>query len=200
MKLYVGLVSGNTYKVRILMALLGIECPMVALDFERREHKSPEFLRLNPRGEVPVLVDGDTVLWDSSACLLYLAERHGGAPWLPAAPGARAEVTQWMALAGGEIQFGLQLGRRGVVQGRWTLGDLERCQAMSRVALDAMEFRLVEHTWLVGDHPTLADIACFPYVETAPESKVPLEPYPGVRAWLDACRALPRWPGRAFTV
>src|SRR5262245_34792401 len=108
MKLHYMPPSGNAYKVRILLSLLGVPHEKVMLDSRKREHKSPEFLKLNPRGEVPVLEDDGTVLWDSSACLVYLARKHGGEQWLPTAPAEMAQVMQWVALAGNEIQFGLQ--------------------------------------------------------------------------------------------
>jgi len=195
-KLYLMPPSGNSHKVRILLALLSVPCETVVLDAKAREHKLPSFLKLNPRGEVPVLEDGGTVLWDSAACLVYLARKFGGDQWLPADPAAMAEVIQWVALAGNEIQFGLQYARRGVLQDRWTAGTLEQGQAMGRVALQALEGRLKDHDWLALDRPTIADIACFPYIETAPEAKVPLGPYPAAGAWLARCRALPGWPER----
>lgn len=196
MKLYVMAVSGNSYKVRILLALLKLPYEAVVLDPKRKEHKEPRFLKLNPRGEVPVLEDGGAVLWDSGAILVYLARKHGGEQWLPSGPAAMSEVMQWVALAGNEIQFGLQYARRGLLQDRWTAGTLEQGQTMGRVALDALEGRLKNHSWLALDRPTIADIACFPYVETAPEAKVPLDPYPAVAAWLERCKALPGWPAR----
>jgi len=101
-----------------------------------------------------------------------------------------------VALAGNEIQVGLQYARRGVLQDRWTAGTLEQGQAMARVALYALELRLADHAWLALDRPTIADIACFPYVETAPEARVPLDPYPAIQAWLARCKALPGWAER----
>lgn len=196
MKLYFGAVSGNSYKVRILLALLKAPHEVQIIDMPNREHKAAWFLKLNPRGEVPVLEDGGVLLWDSAAILAYIARKYGGEQWLPSEPGAMAQVLQWVALAGNEIQFGLQYARRGLLMGRWTAGTLEQGQAMGRVALDALETRLRGNDWLALGHPTIADVACFPYIETAPESKVPLEPYPAVRAWLDRCRALPGWPAR----
>ena len=79
---------------------------------------------------------------------------------------------------------------------RWTAGTLEQGQAMGRVALDVLEKRLKGNDWLARGRPTIADVACFPYIETAPESGVPLEPYPATSAWLARCKALPGWPGR----
>src|SRR3954468_13051178 len=174
MKFYGAKASGNAYKVRILLALLRVPHESVLIDFAKREHKSPEFLRLNPRGEVPVIEDDGAVIWDSGACLVYLARKFGGEAWLPRGPAAMAEVMQWMALAASEIQFGLQYARRGLLQGRWTAGTLEQGHAMARVALDAIEQRLQKNGWLALDRATIADVACFPYVETAPESGISL--------------------------
>ena len=196
MKLYLLGASGNAYKVRILLSLLNVPYEKVVLDGEKKENKQPAFLKLNPRGEVPVIEDDGTVIWDSAACLAYVARKHGGDKWLPATPKEMAHVMQWVALAASEIQFGLQYGRRGVRQGRWTAGTLEQCQATGRVALGAMEGRLKDHPWLALDRPTIADVACFPYVETAPEAKLPLDPYPGIMAWLARCKALPGWAPR----
>jgi glutathione S-transferase len=196
MKLYFGEVSGNSYKVRILLSLLKAPHEVVMIDMKNKGHKAPEFLKLNPRGEVPVLQDGGVVLWDSAAILAYIARKHGGEQWFPSEPGAMAQVLQWVALAGNEIQFGLQYARRGILHGRWTAGTLEQGQAMGRVALEAMERKLKSNDWLALGHPTIADVACFPYIETAPESKVPLETYPGVIKWLERCRKLPGWAAR----
>lgn len=196
MKLYVMAVSGNSYKVRILLSLLNVPHENIVLDPAKKEHKQPWFLKLNPRGEVPVLEDDGNVVWDSAACLAYIARKHGGEQWLPAAPAGMAEVMQWVALAGTEIQFGLQYGRRGLLQGRWTAGTLEQCQVIGRVALAAMEARLKNNEWVALKRPTIADVACFPYVETAPEAHVPLDPYPAIVAWLARCKALPGWPAR----
>ena len=196
MKLYFVAVSGNSYKVRILLSLLNVPYEKVVVDTKNGEHKRPPFLKLNPRGEIPVLEDDGVVLWDSCAILVYLARKHGGEKWLPSEPAAMGEVMQWVALAGNEIQFGLQYARRGVLQDRWTAGTLEQGQAMGRVALNALELRLKDNDWLALVHPTIADVACFPYIETAPEARVPLEPYPAVTAWLARCKALPGWAAR----
>jgi len=196
MKFYSAGASGNAYKVRILLALLRVPHEVVRLDLAKREHKTPEFLRLNPRGEVPVIKDAGMVVWDSGACLVYLARKHGGEHWLPTAPAPMAEVMQWLSLAASEIQFGLQYARRGLMQKRWTAGTLEQNHAIARVALTAIEQRLEKNKWLALDRATIADVACFPYVESAPESGIPLEAYPNISAWLKRCMTLPGWPAR----
>ena len=196
MKFYGAAVSGNAYKVRILLELLKIPHDAVLLDFAKREHKSADYLKINPRGEVPSLEDNGTVIWDSGACLVYLARKYGGEQWLPTDAAGLAEVTQWLVLAASEIQFGLQYARRGLVQGRWTAGTLEQGHAISRTGLTALEQRLAKHDWLALDRLTIADVACFPYVETAPESGIALDAYPAISRWLERCKAQPGWPAR----
>lgn len=194
MKLYMTDSSGNAYKVRLMLGLLDVPYEKVLIDFPNRKHKQPAYLRVSPRGQVPALEDGDHVFWDSSACLVYLARKFGGELWLPLDPAPLAEVMQWVALAGNEVQYGLQYGR-GILKGI-RQGDLAGCQALGRVALAALESRLVDHAWLALDRPTIADIANYPYVALAHEAELPLDDCPGIRAWLRRLEALPRWTPR----
>ncbi len=196
MKVYVWKQSGNSYKLRVLLALLGVDYEEVMVNFRTHEHKSADYLKINPRGQVPAIIDGDLLLWDSAACLVYIARKFGGEQWLPSAPGPMAEVMNWVALSGNEMQFGLQYARRGLMRGIYSAGTLEQMQANGRVALDVLEARLASNDWLALGHPTIADIACFPYAETAPQGGITLEPYPGVTAWLKRCKALQKWPER----
>lgn len=192
MKLYLTDVSGNSYKVRVLASILGVAYQKVYVDWDAREHKSPRFLELNPRGQVPVMEIEGRVFWDSTAHLVYLARKYGGDEWLPSDPLDMAEVMQWMALAQNEIYFGLQWARGVYVYGRRAAG-LTDFQSDGRRALDVLEARLRKHAWLALDRATIADIACYPYVKRAPEGGVALEPYPAVGSWLARCEALPGW-------
>src|SRR5215204_3645582 len=124
--LYLSRASGNSYKVRILLEQLELPYSMAFLNTAKDEHKSESFRkRFNPRGQVPVLQDDDTIVWDSAACLVYLARRENRLDWLPIEPRSMAEVMQWLAMAGTELQFGLQYSRRGVTRGRWIAGTLD---------------------------------------------------------------------------
>lgn len=196
MKVYVWKQSGNSYKLRVLLALLGIEYEEVMVDFRAHAHKSADYLKINPRGQVPAIVDGKTVLWDSAACLIYIARKFGGEQWLPSAPAPMAEVMNWVSLAGNEMLYGLQYARRGLMRGIYSAGTLEQMQANGRIALEVLEARLQSNEWLALGQPTIADIACFPYAETAPQGGIALDAYPGVTAWLARCKALPHWPER----
>jgi glutathione S-transferase len=189
MKLYTTRNSGNGYKVALLLKMLQQPYETVLVDFAGGEHKRKPFVDLNPRLQVPVIEDGGRVLWDSSACLVYLARKYGGDRWLPNDPGQMGEVMQWVALALNEIQFGLQY-ERGIVKGIRE-GHYDECAELGRKGLSVLENHLLDHEWLALGRPTIADVACYPYTARAPEGNIALEPYPCVQAWLKRFQALP---------
>jgi glutathione S-transferase len=193
MKLYSSPLSGNAYKIRLFLSLLGLKYELVSVDIRAGDTRADEFLRLNPRGEIPVLVDGDTIIWDSQAVLVYLARRYGGEDWLPLTAVEMAQVMQWMAVAENELLFGLARARAVKLFGRpW---DLEQCQAYGRAGLKVVNEHLIDRRWLAADHPTIADVACYPYIALAPEGEIPLEDYPHVRTWLGRVQAMPGYTG-----
>ena len=191
MKLYMTDVSGNSFKVRVLASMLNVLYEKIYVDFEAREHKQPPFLKLNPRGQVPAMEIEGKIFWDSTAHLVYIARKHGGEQWLPLEPLAMAEVMQWMSFAQNEIHFGLQWARGVLVYGR--PGNLKEYQGYGRSGLALMESHLANQVWLALGQPTLADIACYPYVKRTPEAGIAIEDYPAVMAWLARCEALPGW-------
>jgi len=182
MILYDFTLSGNCYKVRLLLSLLGLTYETKPVRLEEQEQKSPWFLRLNPRGQVPVLVDKEVVIWDSMAILVYLARRYGGDDWLPADAQPLACVMQWLALSQNEILYGLARARASKLFNRQC--SLEECRAQGTLALETLEQTLRSGPWLVGTRPTVADISCYPYVVLAPEGGIGLEPFLSVRAWI----------------
>ena len=185
---YGGPFSGNAYKVRLLLSLLGLEFEETVINLRTGENRTEAFLALNPRGQIPTLVDGEVAIWDSQAILVYLARRYGEA-WLPVEPVAMAEVMQWLALAENELLFGLARARAVKVFGRDF--DLASCQAYGRAGLKVLEQRLAGHRWLAAGKPTIADIACMPYVGLSWMGGIPLDDFPACRAWIDRVRALP---------
>ncbi len=191
MKLWLTDVSGNSYKIRVLTSILKVPCETIYIDAKRMAHKQRPLIDLNPRGQVPVMEIEGKIFWDSTAHLTYIARKYGGEQWLPVEPLAMAEVMQWMALAQNEIYFGLQWARGVFVYGK--KGDLNEYQTHGRKGLLMLERQLKDHDWLALDHPTIADIACYPYTKRAPEGEIALEPYPAVQAWLARCEAIPGW-------
>lgn len=196
MKLYDLNRSGNCYKVRLLLSLIELEYEKVPVDANAGENKTPEFRKLNPRAQLPVLEDNGQVLWDSTAILVYLAAAYGKGRWLPEEPPALAAVMQWLALEQNEGRYGLARAR-AIALGNPTpfarLGNLEECRTLAQTALVVLESRLESNQWLVGRQITIADIACYPYVALAPEGGIATEEFAGVTAWLSRMEALPNY-------
>ncbi|MGD2116933.1 MAG: glutathione S-transferase family protein [Chromatiales bacterium] len=183
--------SGNCYKIRLMLAMLDLDYERVRIDSTSGETQTAEFKRINPRGQIPVLVDGDTTIWDSMAILVYLARKYGDENWLPSDPLGEARVMQWLAVSENELLYGLARARITVVFNKPF--DLQQCYQDARPGLEAMENQLSEHQWLAAEYATIADIACYPYVSLAHEGNFSLEPYPAVQAWLKRVEALDGW-------
>ncbi len=174
--------SGNAFKARLFLSLLGLDHEITDVDLRAGGNRATQFLALNPRGQIPVLVDGDKVIWDSQAILVYLARRYGSEDWLPLDPEPLARVMQWLAVAENELLFGLARARAVVLFGRpW---DYEQSKTLGEAGLKVLDDHLGDRDWLAADRPTIADIACYPYVALAPEGKISLAPYPTISPWI----------------
>lgn len=180
--------SGHCHRVQLFAGLTGIGHELVPVDLAAGEHKRDPFLALNPAGKVPVIEDGDVVIADSTAILVYLARKY--APdWLPADAVGEARVQRFLSLAANEIANGPAAARLVTVFGAEL--DAERAKATATYAFDLLEGHLTGRTWLVGDRATIADVAIYSYTAHAPEGNVSLEPYPQVRAFLKRVEELP---------
>ena len=189
-KLYRAAISGHCHRVELFLALLGLPFERVEIDLVSQGHKTPDFLAMNPFGQVPVIMDGDITLADSNAILVYLAGRYAPEPaaWLPREPLAAARVQRWLSVAAGPLAFGPAAAR--VVELFKRPANPEAI-LRSHALFAVMEQALTSAAFLAGDTPTLADIANYSYVARAPEGRVSLEPYPRLRAWLARIEALP---------
>jgi glutathione S-transferase len=190
-KLYDFQLSGHCHRVRLMLSLLGLSHETVPIDLLGGEHKRQPFLELNPFGQVPALTDGEVVLADSNAILVYLALTYGDEKWLPRTAVEAAAVQRWLSVAAGDIAHGVAAARADVLFGmRCDMDDAVKRAAQSLANLDAA---LTATPFLTGDLPTIADVACYSYVAHAPEGRVSLEPYGHVRQWLARIEALPRF-------
>ncbi|WP_244816680.1 glutathione S-transferase family protein [Caballeronia sp. Lep1P3] len=192
MKLYHHPLSGHSHRARLFLHLLNIEHDEEVVDLAAGAHKSPAFLRLNHFGQVPVLIDGDHIIQDSNAILVYLASKTGATQWLPQTPAEAAAVQRWLSVAAGQIAFGPAAARLVTVFGRKFDADevIARAHAVLRVIDDELQAR----DWIadIGSaHPTIADIALYSYISSAPEGNVDLSGYRHVNAWLARIEALP---------
>ena len=185
--------SGHAHRVELLLRMLGL--PYAYRDSPASVRSSPEFLALNPLGQVPVLEDDGLVLADSNAILVYLARRYDTAgQWLPEQPEAAAAVQRWLSLAAGELSFGPAAARAIMLWNMRSDVDPERARLVAERLFAFMERHLAaSDPFLAAAHPTIADLALVGYVAHAPEGGIRLEPYPAVRAWLQRVEALPEF-------
>jgi len=189
MKLYDLDVSGNCYKVRLFASLAGIKLDIIPVDFSSGAHKRSPLSDLNPLHQLPILEDGSHVLRDSQAILVYLAGAHGGLAWWPDHPYGQADIVQWLAFAGNEVQHSLSAARLVKKFGY----PLDHSAALTQAAsvLSVLEAHLEKHDWLAIGRPSIADCAVYPYVVLAPEGGVDLEKYVNVARWMKRVEALP---------
>jgi glutathione S-transferase len=189
-KLYGHELSGNSYKVKLLLSLLGLEFQWIKIDLLAGEHKSPEFLTINPFGQVPVLIDGETILADAQAILVYLARQYGGETWLPLDAISLAQVVRWLSTTAGEVRQGLENARLYYLFNATNI-NIDRANQKAAHILTQLDKHLSDQQWLEFDRPTIADVAVFPYIALANDAKITLTPYPSVLKWIDRVKQLP---------
>ncbi len=181
--------SGHCQRVEALLSMLEVPHEAIDVDLAAGAQRQPDFLALNPFGQVPVIVDGDVVLADSNAILVYLARRYGDERWLPQDAAGAARVQRWLSAAAGPVAFGVAAARLATVFG--VPLDAGAAVARGHDFLRVMDAELAGRDFLAAGHATIADLACASYVAHAPEGNVSLADYPHVRAWLERVQALP---------
>lgn len=189
-KLYNVAYSGNSYKVRFLLAQLGTPCEIIEVDILKGESRTSEFLKINPNGRTPVLDDSGFILAESNAILAYLAR---GTRLLPEDRRQWALVFQWMF-------FEQYSHEPYIATSRFLLQHRpdtpERAQALAQrreggwAALRVMERLLAKNDFFVGDY-TIADIALFAYTHVSDEGGFPLDDFPKIRAWIERVKSEP---------
>ncbi|MFM0734102.1 glutathione S-transferase [Paraburkholderia sediminicola] len=190
-RLHTTLLSGHGHRVKLFLTLLDLPFELIELDMRAGDNRRPEYLKLNPFGQVPTIEDGDTVLFDSNAILVYLAKRYGDPSWLPEDALGAAAVQRWLSLAAGQIAYGPCAARLVTVFGAPL--NLDTAQKIALKLFDVLDAELARKPFAAGDHVSIADIAAHTYIAHAPEGGVSLEPYPNIRAWLRRVEALPRF-------
>ena len=184
----------NCYKVRLLFALLGVDYRREPIDLLENEHKTPEFLALNPFGQLPVLTEGSLVLRDSQAILVWVARKFGDDTWMPSDPDEEAIVNGWLSAAAYEVRLGPYDARLAKLF-PWLCINPDTVNQRSDIALTLYDDRLSKRDWIALDHPTIADVAAFPAISQCGDGEISLEDYDAVQAWLARMRALPGFVG-----
>jgi glutathione S-transferase len=186
--------SGNCYKVRLLLEQLGVPYQWHEVDTLGGETRTPEFLAMNPNGQVPVLeYEPGRCLPESGAILYYLAE---GTPFWPAERLARAETLRWMFFEQYSHEPCIAVARficLFLPPDHPRRADLPRLHKRGGEALDVMERHLAAHDWFAGGRYTIADIALFAYTHAAADGGFDLGRLPAIGRWIARVRAQPRW-------
>jgi len=199
MKLYFNPLSPNVRRVRLAAAVLGIELEEKLLDFSKGEHKSPEYLALNPNGAVPTLVDGDFVLTESRSIMQYLASKKPEAGLLPRDEAARADVTRWQFWDA--AHFSPQLGTivfEKMIKGMMGLGEPDNAKVSEALTnfrrfAAVLNQRLAGKQYVVGNSLTIADLTLASSLMYAKQTEVPVAEFPNIEAWLARVTALDGW-------
>ncbi|MGF1769042.1 glutathione S-transferase family protein [Enterovibrio makurazakiensis] len=188
MKLYDLELSGNCYKVRLFCALNQIPLEICPVDYLAGEHKSTAYLALNPLGEIPLLADDGFLIRDSQAILIYLAQKYQLIQWWPQDPKQQGLVSQWLSFAANDIARGPNDARLHDLFGIEL--DVASARHKARSCAKILDEHLHMHHWLVGDTPTLADIACYPYMALMHQGGVRGEAYPHLTRWMNEMKHL----------
>jgi glutathione S-transferase len=197
-RLYGALQSSNTRRVALLLEHLGLPYELVKLDLNSPTDRG-KLLAINPNNKIPVLVDGDFVLWESHAIMQYVCNLEAEQAVYPREPRVRADVDRWLFWH--NAHFAPPLGglgwenvwKRYVTGEGPDVGQVTRHEAAFNSVAKVVDSHLSDRTWLVGDALTIADLSLAATVANAVMYRAPLDPYPNVRAHLDRVRALPAW-------
>jgi glutathione S-transferase len=191
-KLYGVKLSGHFHRVELMLRMLNLPFEFIEAGAEVRA--SAAFLKLNPLAKIPVLIDGDLVIPDSNAILVYLVKRYAAnSNWLPDSAVEAAEVQRWLSISAGELRHGPASARMTVL---WNMAgevDLALANAISTRLLTVMNAHLSSRQYLATAQPTIADLACYSYVAHAPEGRISLAPYPAINAWIKRIESLPNF-------
>ncbi len=199
MKLYINLISPNVRRVRLTAAVLGLQLEEKKLDFTKAEHKTPEYLALNPNGQVPTLVDGDFVLTESRAIMQYLASKKPESGLLPRDEQARADVTRWQFWDSSHFspQIGTVVFQRILKQmfgmGEPDTGKVEEALANFRRFAAVLNKRLDGKQYVVANSMTLADLTLASSLMYAKQADVPLAEFPNIQAWFSRISDMDAW-------
>ena len=190
LKLYRHPLSGHAHRAELFLSLLGLEVELFDIDLLAGKQKQPAFLKKNIFGQVPVLKDGETIIADSNAILVYLASKYDQQhSWLSTEPIEAAEVQRFLSIASGPIVQGPAIARVINVFGV-KLNQAKAIETAHNI-LSLLNSHLQDRHWLATDHSTIADISNYTYIAHAPEGNVSLQDYPNIRTWIQRVEALP---------
>jgi glutathione S-transferase len=173
--------SGNCHKIRLFLSMLGLTYDSIFVDVLSKANHEHWFDQINPLQQIPVLIDDCFIIQDSQAILVYLAKRYDDR-WFSDDPREAGQIVEWLSFAAKEIANGLQASRLFYIADEAI--NIEAAHNEGRRVLAILDRRLTDRRWLCLERPTIADVACFPYVALAREGKLPLDEHRQVIAWI----------------
>lgn len=195
-KVYGDYNSGNCYKIKLMLNLVGAEYEWVPVDILNGETQTEAFLAKNPNGKIPVLeLEDGTYLWESNAILNFLAE---GTPYLLTEPRLRTQMLQWQFFEQYSHEPSIAVARfiqfyLGLPQDR--LEEYKSMHKLGYKALKVMEQQLIRTPFLVGDQFSIADIALYAYTHVAHQGGFDLAQFPAIEQWLLRVKEQPGYVG-----
>ncbi len=198
MKLYHHPVSANSRRVVLTAAQLGIPFESHLVDLTNPEDRKA-LVAINPNNKIPVLVTGDLVLWESHAIMKYLCAQAPDQTLYPGDARGQADIDRWMYWTVANLVPAIaqisaeRLWKRFRGGGEPDQAVIDRAEQLFHPSAKVLEAHLAGRTWLVGDSPTLADFSLAPTLLYAEQAKLPMDPYPNVRAHRARVYALPAW-------
>lgn len=182
----------NGHKVSVALEELALPYTLKVLDLSKNEQKQPDFLAINPNGRIPAIVDrseGDFAVFESGACLIYLAEKTG--KLMPTDIKGRSRVLQWLMFQMGGV--GPMMGQANVFYRYFSekiQPAIDRYQGETKRLLRVIDGHLQNHEYLAGDY-SIADIANWAWVRTHRWSGVEIDDLPNLERWVEAIRSRP---------
>jgi glutathione S-transferase len=200
MRLYYHPLSSNSRRALLTAHHLGLDVELVVVDLSRGEHKTPDYLRLNPNGRIPTLIDGDFELWESHAIMQYLADKSPRQDIYPQDIQARADVNRWLFWSACHFAPAAALIIRERVSKRIVAGlgesdpqEIARGEVQLPAAARVLDRHLAGRQWIAQDRLTLADFAvAAPLMHTA-AAQLPVLEFENLQAWFARVRSLDAW-------
>jgi glutathione S-transferase len=199
MKLYGFPGSPNTWKVRAFAEQIGAPLDFVVVDLSKGAQRQADYLALNPLGRTPTLVDGDFVLWESTAIMQYLGDSAKTDLW-PQRPRTRADISRWQSW--GLQHFGpfatMPMAYERIAKKIYGRGDpdpqvVAKAEAAFRIEAGMLDAHLAKHSHLVEDRLTLADFSIIANLVYWAPAGMPLTEFVHAKRWFDAISSLPAW-------
>jgi glutathione S-transferase len=191
--------SSNSRKAQMTAIILGTQVELKLVDLAKREQRQQEFLKLNPNGKVPVLVDEDLVLWESHAIMAYLAEKTPNHTLYPQQLKQRADVNRWLFWASSHFMPPVAvLNFENMLKARFGLGKpdekrVEQANSDLRSHAQILDMQLAKSEWIARKHMTLADVSIACAMVTTVAARLPVQDFPYLQAWYDRMQQLDAW-------